>query len=265
MKQMKSYFFNQLTPKYGYGETAGMWKYYSIYNLKEKPSYKDFTIHVNKLLADYPIQYLTGEVAFYDGVLTVNESVLIPRPETEELVDWVIQDHKDRSGLSILDIGTGSGCIIVTLGRHLSCDHLYALDADSSAIDIARINANDADVDVEMIEADVLKVSIEELPKVDILVSNPPYIDRCEMEHMSISTVNYEPDIALYPDDDDPNIFYAWLAENGSKILNDGGCLYIEMNALAHREISHIFESAEWQVRVKNDTFGQPRMLKATQ
>lgn len=264
MTNTQTYFMEQLVPKYGEGETTAMWKYYSLYQFKRQLSYDDVRVDVQRLLDDYPIQYLVGEAAFYDLILEVNESVLIPRPETEELVDWIIKDHNDREGLSIIDIGTGSGCIIVALGKHLVDPTLYAVDIDQAALDIAYANAEKAGVEINLIQDDILSCEVENLPRVDVIVSNPPYIARSEMNHMTASTINHEPDIALYSVSDDANEFYEWIATNGRSFLSPGGTVYVEMNALSHEQIEAIFKNHGWSVQIKMDTFGNHRMLKAT-
>ncbi len=264
MIDVKSYFFQHLVPKFGLGETEAMWKYYNIHSLKH-PSFKEeYQNHVSELLNDYPIQYLVGEAAFYDSVLEVSEAVLIPRPETEELVEWIIKDYKTKTELAILDLGTGSGCIITTLGKHLSISNLVAIDISEAAIDIAKTNAVRQGVNVNFYQADILDMDLSELPKVDILVSNPPYISIQEKDEMSSSTLKYEPDVALYAEDVDPNIFYRWIAINGTSMLNPNGSIYVEMNALAHKEISEIFKMEGWTITIKTDIFGNYRMLKAT-
>ena len=264
MSKVKDYFFQHLIPKFGLGETEAMWKYYSIHSLKHPSFNEDHEKHVSQLLDDYPIQYLVGEAAFYDSVLTVNESVLIPRPETEELVEWIINEHKDRSGLSILDIGTGSGCIITTLGKHLAESNLTSIDISDEAIAVAKSNASRVGVDVDFVQADILAMDVSDLPRVDILVSNPPYIAISEKDQMSTSTLQHEPDIALYAEGVDPNIFYRWIAKNGESLLNGNGSIYVELNALAHELISEIFKTEGWTITVKTDFFGNYRMLKAT-
>jgi release factor glutamine methyltransferase len=262
--EVKDYFFQHLSPKFGESETKAMWKYYSIHCLQNPPFKQDYKKHVVRLLEDYPIQYLVGEAAFYDLVYMVNESVLIPRPETEELVEWIIEDHIGRNDLSIIDVGTGSGCIILTLGKHLDVSSLIGIDISNEAIAVAKFNAAKVGVHAKFRNIDILNTDVSYLPKVDILVSNPPYIAIQEKDHMSTSTLKHEPDVALYAEDVDPNIFYKWIASNGERLLNENGSIYVELNALAYEAIAEIFAQAGWTITVKTDIFGNYRMLKAT-
>ncbi len=260
---LKDYFYTELEPIYGLGETTAMWKHLAIYRLKSNRSDSDLKTEIKKLKQNYPIQYITGESAFYDLLLSVTPDVLIPRPETEELVDWVIKDYRDSKQLSILDIGTGSGCIILTLGRHLNCQLCLGVDISSGALDVARHNAIANDVKVDFRQMDILNTKIEEIPKVDIIVSNPPYISKSEQSEMTKSTLDHEPDIALYGPDHDPLRFYTWIANSGSMILNPNGVIYVELNALAHHEILAIFEENKWETEMRKDIYGHWRMLKA--
>jgi len=260
---LKEYFYSELEPIYGPGETIAMWKHLLIYKLKSNRSDEDLKSVIPKLKNNYPIQYLTGESAFYDLILKVNESVLIPRPETEELVDWIINDNRHREQLSILDIGTGSGCIIITLGRHLNCKLCIGVDISKEALAVAEANAESSRVEVDYLLMDILNTDRADIPKVDILVSNPPYISQSERPQMTPSTIKHEPDVALFGPDNDPLYFYTWIAQNGDDLLNHNGIIYVELNALAHTEIQSIFDRYRWQTEIRKDVFGNWRMLKA--
>ena len=260
---LKAHFFDKLVPKFGLNETSAMWKHFSIYKLKSNRSDEDLQAEIAKLLDNYPIQYLTGETAFYDLILKVTPAVLIPRPETEELVDWIIQDQKSETDISILDIGTGSGCIIVTLAQHLDCQSAVGIDVSDEALSVAQLNAMSNNVTVQFQTLDILNSDVTKLAKVDILVSNPPYISQTERPEMTQSTLKHEPEIALFGPDYNPLFFYDWIATKGQSILNENGKVYVELNALAHQEIQAIFDNNHWKSEMRKDIYGNWRMLKA--
>jgi len=260
---LRSYFFDELEPIFGLSETTAMWKHFSIYKLKSNRLDEDLKSVIPRIKDNYPIQYITGETAFYDVLLKVTPEVLIPRPETEELVDWIIKDHKSVSGLSILDIGTGSGCIIITLAKHLHCEITTGIDVSESALDIAKYNAEQCGVRVSFDQVDILATKPSHLSKVDILVSNPPYISQTERRQMTRSTLKHEPDVALFGPDKNPLYFYEWIAKNGVDLLKTNGSIYVELNALAYIEIKSIFDRYNWKTEMRKDIYGNWRMLKA--
>ncbi|MHB8261790.1 MAG: peptide chain release factor N(5)-glutamine methyltransferase [Bacteroidia bacterium] len=190
----------------------------------------------NELKAHKPIQYVLGEAEFYRLQFKVNESVLIPRPETEELVERVIQSLKPNiSNLNILDIGTGSGCIPISIKKNISQAKVYALDVSKDALEIAKYNAVQNNVEVNFFLADILSDSIEatilqhtKQEIIDLIISNPPYVLVSEKEGLHNRVKNYEPSLALYVDDNDPILFYRRIAALAKNILTKNGMLYFE-------------------------------------
>lgn len=213
------------------------------------------------LLAHRPVQYVLGE-AWFDGLpLQVDENVLIPRPETEELVHWIAADAPE--GARILDIGTGSGCIPIALSRRLPTAELYALDVSPGALQIARGNANKYAAAIGFIQADFLdETTWPGLPDIDVLVSNPPYIAYSEKPTMHDRVLLQEPHLALFVPDDDPLLFYRKIARFAQTRPNL--TLYVEINeALGPRTVA-LFEAAGLRrVTLKKDMQGKDRMVRA--
>ncbi len=230
------------------------------------------TVQINLLdgylerLARYePVQYVLNEAFFCGLKFYVDKNVLIPRPETEELVEWIIAGCKfPVDELSILDVGTGSGCIPISLKRRIRKAKVSSIDISPAAISVAQKNANELGADVNFIEMDFLDDSrTSALPAFDIIVSNPPYIPAKDSNTLSSNVLEYEPGAALFVPDNDPVIFYKTLAEFGKKHLDPGGTIYAEMHEDYHKEVEEFFRSAGYQVEVKKDMQGKYRMLKA--
>lgn len=208
-----------------------------------------------------PIQYITGHTQFFGLPFIVNTNVLIPRPETEELVEWVLQDLRGKN-LNILDIGTGSGCIAVSLARNLPQAKITALDISEAALKTAALNAEENCVQIEFIQADVLKM--EKLPAAfDVIVSNPPYVREMEKKEMQRNVLEYEPETALYVEDEDPLLFYRKISQLGAENLQPGGQLFFEINQYLGRETEALLQEKNFQTTLKKDIFGVDRMLKA--
>ncbi|MGD9992120.1 MAG: peptide chain release factor N(5)-glutamine methyltransferase [Salinivirgaceae bacterium] len=217
-----------------------------------------------RLLNHEPIQYILGETEFYGLKFRVNPAVLIPRPETEELVDWIIRDHKNSS-LTIIDLGTGSGCIAVTLAKNLSQSTVYALDVSEQALEQAKANAQINEVAVEFFQTDVLKQNWPDFPKKpNLIVSNPPYVTQKEKKLMQANVLDYEPSLALFVSDDDPLLFYREIATQARNLLTDEGWLYFEINeALGNQTVSLLETLGYRQIELRADINGKHRMLKA--
>lgn len=216
---------------------------------------------LQRLKTHEPIQYIIGNSEFYGLDLEVNKHVLIPRPETEELVEWILQDCKNRQGMTVLDIGTGSGCIAISLAKHLLQAKVYGLDVSEEALKVARTNANRNGVEVAFSQQDILKAN--ELPKkFDIIVSNPPYVREQEKKDMQRNVLDYEPETALYVKDDDPLLFYRKIAELASINLEPGGKLYFEINQYLGKETEALLVEKNFQTRLKKDIFGVDRVLR---
>ncbi len=239
-------------------------------NPKMKISHKKESLLNNALkkLIDYcPIQYIVGDTEFYGLTFEVNKDVLIPRPETEELVEWIIHDlnktEKNKREDCILDIGTGSGCIAISLAKALKNEKVWAIDVSENALITARKNATHNYVKLHFIRADVLKPFNLEL-KFDILVSNPPYVRELEKKQMRDNVLKYEPDIALYVKDDDPLLFYDKISDLALKNLNDYGKLYFEINQFLGKEIKSLLKEKGFKnVQIKKDMYGKDRMIRA--
>lgn len=218
----------------------------------------------DRLLKHEPIQYVTGRADFMGLQLSVDHNVLIPRPETEELVYLIEQQNNKQTELDILDIGTGSGCIAIYLAGLSDKWNVSAWDISENAIELAISNAGIIDVDVNFKVQDVLDTtSIASDIKYDIIVSNPPYIGLDELKSMDTHVIEYEPKIALFAGND-PLIFYKSIAELGSKILTTNGKLYFELNPIYSDEIYHLVKSYGYQdIKIHNDLEGKSRMLSS--
>ena len=211
-----------------------------------------------------PVQYIVGKAEFADMMLAVREGVLIPRPETEELVDWVAREAK--YGAKILDVCTGSGCIALALGRMVKSSEVWAMDILHDALAIARENGAVYAPDVHFVEGDALGVfdSHFEGVRFDVIVSNPPYIPNSDSALMRPNVTEYEPHIALFVEDSDPLIFYRAIARTGRKLLTEGGRLYFEIYESLVEERKAILETERYSdVVVREDFRGKPRMICA--
>jgi release factor glutamine methyltransferase len=195
----------------------------------------------------------------------VNEQVLIPRPETEELVDWVVRDHLKRPGFRVLDIGTGSGCIAVALGKSLEEPYIMAVDKSPGAIALAVRNAFLHGAEVNFMLMDALDPkSHKGLGKFDVIVSNPPYVRLSEKNAMKSNVLDYEPHQALFVPDEDPLIFYRAIARIAGQDLDPGGSVYVEINEGLGKDTVQLFRSAGFgEVELRKDIHGKDRMVRA--
>lgn len=214
-----------------------------------------------------PVQYVTGSSWFYGMELQVNANVLIPRPETEELVEWIIQDVHESKLLNrrILDIGTGSGAIPIALKKELPTATVWAVDVSTGALATARANAQQQKLEVHFEQIDILDTAAaRSLPMFDIIVSNPPYICQRERTDMQEQVVAYEPSIALFVPDEDALLFYRQIGSLAKEKLNPGGALYFEINEAFGSETAALLrEQGYVNVEVRKDLFGKDRMVKA--
>jgi release factor glutamine methyltransferase len=224
---------------------------------------------LNDLQIGKPIQHILEEAHFYGSVFKVNEHVLIPRPETEELVDWMISDCNAQFSvngiekISILDIGTGSGCIPITLKKHLPNVEVSTLDVSADAIVVARQNALQIGVEINFIEADILAFKSEQ--KFDIIVSNPPYIRDLEKSEMHHNVLAHEPHLALFVSDENPLIFYKAIADFAKTNLKPNGQLYFEINEyLGNETIEMLKRKGFIHIELRQDMQGKDRMVKAS-
>ena len=225
---------------------------------------ESFKKAINRLKNFEPIQYIVGETEFYGCLIKVNPSVLIPRPETEELVAWMVEDLKDKKEpFKILDIGTGSGCIPISLAKSLPQAAVSSIDISAEAIQTAKDNAKINRVKVEFLQQDILKT--EKLNgKFDVIVSNPPYVRELEKKMMQENVLNYEPGLALFVSDEDPLIFYKKIAELAFEALPEKGILYLEINEYLAEEMKLLLKGLGFKkIEMKKDIFGKYRMCKA--
>lgn len=215
--------------------------------------------YIKRINAHEPTQYILGEADFYGRSFKVNPSVLIPRPETELLVQEIIRYSKSNKSLNILDIGTGSGCIAISLALELQCN-VKAIDISSAALAVAQENATRLKANVSFIQSDILNNSLTE--KFDVIVSNPPYISQQEKQSMMPNVLDYEPHTALFPTDEDPLLFYRVIAAQSQHALNSGGSLWFEINEHYGKEVCEImkvngFENSE----ILKDWNGKERVV----
>ena len=217
-----------------------------------------------RLLQGEPIQYVLGQADFCGRTFLVNEYVLIPRPETEELCHW-ITSQRVCPPVRLLDIGTGSGCIAITLAAEIPQAEVTAWDISAEALEVARKNAKRANVHVSFEQVDVLnsQLSIVNCP-FDLIVSNPPYICNKECEAMEPNVLEHEPHTALFVPDDDPLLFYRAIAQYGQTALKDGGWLYFEINPLYAQDICDMLCAMRFcRIEIKEDQYGKQRMIRA--
>lgn len=215
-----------------------------------------------QLAAGRPVQYVTGRAEFCDMAFHVDESVLIPRPETEELVMWAAQCAAGKPRPRILDVCTGSGCIAIALAARLPEAEVTALDLSHAAVETARRNASTNNVKVRFVEDDALKgMPLLAGGRFDIIVSNPPYIPRSEMASMHVNVTRYEPHMALFVDDADPLVFYRAIARAARGMLAPDGALLFEVHeAWAERTAEMLREEGFDDTQLRCDLFGKPRM-----
>lgn len=218
---------------------------------------------LRELLKGKPIQYITGKAPFYGREFLVNSSVLIPRNETEELVHLIIKENKG-TGVRILDIGTGSGCIPITLASEIKGSEVYGVDISEQALSLASQNSSFLDAKVVFQKCDILN---EEIPfkNLDIIVSNPPYVRISEKEMMHDNVLKYEPHLALFVRDNDPLLFYRQIALKAKVVLNPHGRLYFEINeAFGKETVKVLTEYGYTEVKLITDLNGKNRMVSAT-
>jgi release factor glutamine methyltransferase len=217
---------------------------------------------LKRLVAFEPVQYILGETIFFDLSFMITPHVLIPRPETEEIVDWVCRDINGKKA-DILDIGTGSGCIAVALAKHLPMANISGCDNDEKALEISVKNAERNGVKVKFFYLDVLNSAPIHDTKYHVLVSNPPYVRESEKALMGSNVLNYEPPGALFVPDEDPLIFYKAIAELGYRILLPEGIIYCEINENLAEETLHVFVERNYQTaEIRRDINGKSRMIK---
>ncbi len=277
LKSFRADFVNDLIPIYGVEEAQAFFVILSekilgfsraiislnLYTKLTDQQLFDFNNAKKKLTQQQPIQYIIGETDFFGLTFSVNSNVLIPRPETEELIDWILKDQEGRKGeVTILDIGSGSGCIAISLAKNIENARVYGIDISQEAIDTAQKNAERNNVKVQFIKADILKTK-ELFKNFDIIVSNPPYVREIEKTEMKPNVLDNEPSIALFVKDEDPLIFYRDITKLAAKNLNKEGRLYFEINQYLGSETKHMIEDIGFlSVELRKDIYGNDRMIK---
>jgi|LakMenEpi03Aug12_release.lakeMendotaPanAssembly.Ray.scaffolds.fasta_scaffold97048_5 release factor glutamine methyltransferase len=230
-----------------------------------------------ELKKEKPLQYIVGETEFYGLPFLVNENTLIPRPETEELVELIIKSYNLQPTTynpKILDIGTGSGCIAISLAKNITNSQVFAIDVSEKALTTAKKNAEINEVTINFIQADILKVddlenlsnSNSKLPsQYDVIVSNPPYVRNLEKSEIKPNVLEYEPHLALFVDDSDALLFYRKIAELAKKNLKENGKLYFEINQYLGKETVELLENLGFNdVVLKKDIYGNDRIIQCT-
>lgn len=279
IKEYRSYFIQELTPIYDAGEAESF--FYLI--LEEKKQLKridlalkpdlDFSeeeiifwdLILQQLKKEIPIQYLLGKTSFCGLDFQVNENVLIPRPETEELVEWIIESQKSKvksHQLRILDIGTGSGCIAISLAKNLPNAQVFAIDISEKALATAKKNAEINTVDITFINQNILET--DDLgQQFDIIVSNPPYVRNLEKAEIKKNVLDNEPHLALFVEDDDALIFYKKIADLAQKNLSKNGYLFFEINQYLGKQMIDLLENMNFvAIELRKDIYANDRMIK---
>lgn len=273
-KEYKSVFIEELSPFYDEKEVESF--FYLVLEQFHQKKRIDLALNLDlemdalqllrwesvvaELKKQKPIQYILGETEFYGLPFLVNENTLIPRPETEELVD-LIRKENQTSPVKILDIGTGSGCIAISLAKNLPNAGVSAIDVSEKALAIATKNAKINQVEVKFISKNILETDdLEEL--FDVIVSNPPYVRLLEKTEIKPNVLEYEPHLALFVADDDALLFYRKIAQLALKNLNQNGKLYFEINQYLGKETVELLENLGFKkVRLMRDVYGNDRMI----
>lgn len=228
--------------------------------LLSEPRLHQFMAALERLKQAEPIQYIIGTTEFYNLRFKVTPATLIPRPETEELVHWVLETSQAYA--TLLDIGTGSGCIAISLAKNLKNTKVSALDVSSEALQIAKENAVSNNVKVNFFKQDILSEELQ--GNYNCIVSNPPYVRALEKEKMHANVLNFEPHTALFVSNSDPLVFYRVIAQKAKKVLTNPGFLFFEINEYLSKDLIELIENEGFvEVEIKNDFYEKPRMLKA--
>ena len=279
IKQYRTYFIQELAPFYDAYEAESF--FYLILEDKHKLRQIDLALNhelvfeeadlekwkilLKELKKEVPIQYLLGKTNFYGLDFEVNANVLIPRPETEELVEWIIKENSGierLKNLKILDIGTGSGCIAISLAKNIPNAKVFAIDVSPDALTTAKKNAKNNNVEVtfllqSILETDDLKQDFE------IIVSNPPYVRNLEKQEIKKNVLNYEPHLALFVEDNDALIFYRKIAELAQKNLVENGQLYFEINQYLGAEMTDLLDKMNFRnIELRKDIYDNDRMMR---
>jgi release factor glutamine methyltransferase len=278
IKEYKASFIQSLLPFYDEMEVESF--FYLILENKHQLRRIDLALEVDKefseeeisnwnailekLKTQIPIQYILGSTHFYGSEFIVDENVLIPRSETEELVDWIVKLNSKlskKNNLKVLDIGTGSGCIAVSLAKNILNSEVFAVDVSETALAVAEENAKLNNVSITFLHKNILETSHLDL-KFDIIVSNPPYVRNLEKSEIKPNVLENEPHLALFVSDNDPLIFYKKIAELALVNLNPNGQLFFEINQYLGKETQNLLESMGLKnIELRKDIYGNDRMI----
>ena len=280
IKDYRSQFIQKISSIYDIGESESF--FYMI--LEEKHQLKQIDLALNpdlifsveeiqfwnsilhQLQQEIPIQYLLGKTSFYGLDFEVNADVLIPRPETEELIEWIIASHKPKDespNTRILDIGTGSGCIAIALAKNILNARVFAIDISEKALATAKKNAIINEVTITFLEKNILETADLE-QQFDIIVSNPPYVRNQEKKEIKKNVLDHEPHLALFVEDDDALLFYKKIAELAKTNLGEGGKLFFEINQYLGNETVDLLQKMNFKnIELRKDIYGNDRMIKA--
>ena len=281
IKEYRSYFIQELTPIFDEGEAESF--FYLVLEEKQQLKRIDLALHpgltfsedeikgwnsiLEQLKQEIPVQYLLGKTNFYGLDFEVNANVLIPRPETEELVEWIIKSNgvlQNSKSLKILDIGTGSGCIAISLAKNIPNAEVFAIDVSEKALATAQKNAAINKVEVTFIHKNILETADLE-QQFDIIVSNPPYVRNLEKQEIKKNVLDNEPHLALFVEDNDALIFYRKIAELAQKNLSENGQLFFEINQYLGKEMIDLLEKMNFKnIELRKDIYGNDRMILGT-
>jgi release factor glutamine methyltransferase len=278
LKEYRTYFLEKLTPLYDAMEAESFFhialeelKGWRRVDLALKPDEELSSSEIDKwndvlqqLEKQRPIQYIFNKAHFYGLEFEVNENTLIPRPETEELVEWVIKENDFKGAIKVLDIGTGSGCIAISLAKNLAKAEVSAIDVSAEALAVAKRNSETNTAGVHFILQDIL--AAQTLPQqFDVIVSNPPYVRELEKAEIKQNVLDYEPHLALFVEDTDPLLFYRKIAHLAKSSLSANGKLYFEINQyLGPKTVEMLQQMGFKEVVLKQDIYGNDRMIAAS-
>jgi release factor glutamine methyltransferase len=288
IKDYRAQFIQELTPIFDSGEAESF--FYLILEDKNQKKRIDLALNPQLMLSDeevkiwdaileqlkkeIPVQYILGKTSFYGLDFKVNENVLIPRPETEELVEWIIESQIskikfqiltiDSRKTQVLDIGTGSGCIAISLAKNIPNAQVFAIDVSEMALATAKKNAELNEVEVSFLLKDILENEDLE-QQFDIIVSNPPYVRELEKQGIKKNVLDNEPHLALFVDDNDALIFYIKIAELAKENLAPNGQLFFEINQYLAKETIDLLKNMGFKnIELRKDIYGNDRMIQAT-
>lgn len=289
IKELKIHFQNELQSIYDKEEIDSFFfmitdKLYEIRRIDftlnpdfEIENASEWETIISDLKQEKPIQYILGEAWFYGLRFNVNENTLIPRSETEELVEWILKELSIinyQLPINILDIGTGTGCIPISLKYNLPEAEVFAIDISEKALEVANQNAKDNNVEINFIQTDILKTdnlenllpfTLNPLPKFDIIVSNPPYVRNLEKEEIKKNVLDYEPHLALFVEDNDALLFYRKIALLAKESLQPNGLLFFEVNQYLGKETVELLENLGFKnIELRKDLKGNFRMIKCS-